>query len=66
MPDQNISLLNAAIRAGHALGCGVLADGVESEAQFLGLREIGCDAGQGPYFGQPMPAEMLHEALPPR
>ena len=48
------AIVHAAIEAGHALGCAVLADGVETEAQFAKLCEIGADEGQGPYFSQPV------------
>ncbi len=44
------AIVRAAIEAGHALGCRVLADGVETEQQFKLLEEIGCDEGQGSYF----------------
>ncbi len=50
------AILRVAIEAGHVLGCIVLADGVETEAQAAALQKIGCDQGQGAYFGQPMPA----------
>lgn len=53
------AIVQAAIKAGHALGCAVLADGVESEAQLAMLSEIGCDEGQGPYFSQPLAAAEL-------
>jgi len=51
-PDA--AIVHAAIEAGHALGCRVLADGVETQAQFTLLGQIGCDEGQGAYFGQPV------------
>ena len=50
------AIIRAAIEAGHALGCVVLADGVENEQQFKQLGQIGCDEGQGAYFGQPLSA----------
>ncbi|GAB2797441.1 hypothetical protein GCM10027040_25100 [Halomonas shantousis] len=39
----------------------VLAEGVESEAQFQLIREIGCDLAQGYYLGYPMPEHELYE-----
>jgi EAL domain-containing protein (putative c-di-GMP-specific phosphodiesterase class I) len=57
--QSDTAIVHAAINAGHALGCTVLADGVETEEQFMLLGQIGCDEGQGAYFSQPVsPAEM--------
>jgi EAL domain-containing protein (putative c-di-GMP-specific phosphodiesterase class I) len=54
--QADTAIVHAAIDAGHALGCKVLADGVETEPQFRLLAEIGCDEGQGAYFSQPVAA----------
>ncbi len=35
----------------------VIAGGIETQAQYLRLREQGCDEGQGYLFGRPQPAE---------
>ena len=56
---QDAAIVHAAIEAGHALGCRVLADGVETQAQYTLLGQIGCDEGQGAYFGQPVSAPEL-------
>lgn len=53
---SGVAIVRAAVEAGHALGCRVLADGVETEEQFLRLTEIGADEGQGPYFSPPVAA----------
>ncbi len=57
------AIVQAAINAGHVLGCAVLADGVEYESQFKRLTEIGCDEGQGPYFNQPVTAAEISAML---
>lgn len=44
-------------------GYKVIAEGVESEAQLVYLREHGCDEGQGYLFGRPMPATAFEELL---
>jgi EAL domain-containing protein (putative c-di-GMP-specific phosphodiesterase class I) len=53
------AIVHAAIDAGHALGCKVLADGIETEQQYKLLGEIGCDEGQGTYFSQPVTADEM-------
>lgn len=40
----------------HALGVKVVAEGVESAAQYEALRDLGCDEVQGYFSGRPMPA----------
>lgn len=54
--NTGVAIVRAAVEAGHALGCRVLADGVETEEQFQRLVEIGADEGQGPYFSAPVDA----------
>ena len=39
--------------------------GVEDSAQFLALRRMGCDIGQGYYFGRPMESEEIGRLLHP-
>jgi EAL domain-containing protein (putative c-di-GMP-specific phosphodiesterase class I) len=36
---------------------------VETAEQLATLRELGCDIGQGYYFGRPLPAEVLASRL---
>ncbi|MDE2089057.1 MAG: EAL domain-containing protein, partial [Gammaproteobacteria bacterium] len=51
--DQTI--VKTIIDMGHAMELTVIAEGVETEKQFLRLRELGCDRAQGYWFGRPMP-----------
>jgi EAL domain-containing protein (putative c-di-GMP-specific phosphodiesterase class I) len=60
-----IAIVRAAVEAGHALGCRVLADGVETEEQFIRLAEIGADEGQGPFFSQPADAAEMAAMFTP-
>jgi EAL domain-containing protein (putative c-di-GMP-specific phosphodiesterase class I) len=57
------AITRAAIEAGHALGCAVLADGVETQEQCMKLEEIGCDEAQGSFFCQPISASELKAKL---
>jgi len=53
---RNVSIVRAMIDVGHALGLTVVAEGVEDEAAVHQLAALGCDEGQGWYYGRPMPA----------
>jgi EAL domain-containing protein (putative c-di-GMP-specific phosphodiesterase class I) len=57
------AIVHAAVEAGHALGCTVLAEGVETAEQARLLEEIGCDEGQGQYFSPPLTAQELRARL---
>ncbi|WP_297491465.1 EAL domain-containing protein [Acidocella sp.] len=58
---SGVAIMRAAVEAGHALGCKVLAEGVEQEEQFLRLRDLGADEAQGPYFSPPVDAAEMAE-----
>ena len=45
------------------LGVGVIAEGVEGEAQRLGLHELGCSLGQGYLFSRPVDADGVRRLL---
>jgi diguanylate cyclase (GGDEF)-like protein len=53
-PDD-LALTSAIIAMAHSLGFTVVAEGVESEAQFELLRGRGCDFAQGYWLGRPVP-----------
>jgi diguanylate cyclase (GGDEF)-like protein/PAS domain S-box-containing protein len=55
----------AVCRAGAALGCPVIAKGVESEAHRDLLAEWGCDGMQGALFFPPMASDLLPSMLDP-
>lgn len=57
LASSTAALTHAAIEAGHALGCSVLADGVESATQYDLLRQARADEGQGAFFGHAIPGE---------
>jgi diguanylate cyclase (GGDEF)-like protein/PAS domain S-box-containing protein len=51
------------VRLGQSLQLQTVAEGVEDSAQFLALRRMGCDIGQGYYFGRPMEGDALGRLL---
>jgi diguanylate cyclase (GGDEF)-like protein/PAS domain S-box-containing protein len=52
---QDRAIVSAIISLAHDLGLRVVAEGVETLGQATRLREMGCDVGQGYFFGAPMP-----------
>lgn len=57
------SLLQSIIQLGKSLGLTVLAEGVETEAQYNFLRENGCDQIQGFYYSRPVDSSSIEEML---
>ncbi len=64
--ERSASLARSVIQIGHDMGLTVLAEGVETEAQFRFLRDAGCGEFQGYFFGRPVPLSgfSLAPALP--
>ncbi|NMG75685.1 putative bifunctional diguanylate cyclase/phosphodiesterase [Aromatoleum diolicum] len=57
--ESDHAITNAIIALAHKLGIKVLAEGVETQAQFDLLRQSGCDAIQGYLLSKPLPADAL-------
>ena len=55
--DRNISILTSVVDMSRKLGMQVVAEGVETEKQFLNLLDIGCDLFQGYFFSAAVPLE---------
>jgi diguanylate cyclase (GGDEF)-like protein/PAS domain S-box-containing protein len=53
------AIVDAVVRLGSALNLTVVAEGVETKAQAVALRELGCDRGQGYLFGRPVAASAV-------
>jgi diguanylate cyclase (GGDEF)-like protein len=47
-------IVQSTIELGHSLGLTVVGEGVETEAAYRTLREMGCDLAQGYLIGEPM------------
>jgi len=52
-------IVRSTIDLGHNMGLRVVAEGIESEAAWDILAEMGCDQGQGYYMSRPIPAAEL-------
>jgi len=55
--EDDAVLVKAIIAMAHGLGKKVIAEGVETEAQWRFLQDLGCDLAQGYYFSKPLPEE---------
>ena len=53
------AIVESVIRLAHSLGLSVTAEGIETEAQLLLLRSLGCDVGQGYWIGHPLEPDRL-------
>jgi len=60
--ESSMAIISAIAAMGHSLGLEVLAEGVETDAQFDLLKSIGCDLCQGFLFAKPMTADELVDA----
>jgi EAL domain-containing protein (putative c-di-GMP-specific phosphodiesterase class I) len=61
--SDNAELARTIVRLGQSLQLQTVAEGIEDSTQFLALRRMGCDIGQGYYFGRPMPAQDMERLL---
>jgi len=61
--SDNAELAWTVVRLGQSLQLQTVAEGVEDSAQFLALRRMGCDIGQGFYFGRPMEGDAMGRLL---
>jgi EAL domain-containing protein (putative c-di-GMP-specific phosphodiesterase class I) len=49
-------IVRAIVMLAHNLGLDVTAEGIETPEQLAGLRELGCESGQGYFFSKPVEA----------
>ncbi|MBL8520687.1 MAG: EAL domain-containing protein [Betaproteobacteria bacterium] len=54
--EQDAVIVESIVGLAHNLGYNVVAEGIEDRATLSRLTAIGCDEGQGYYFGRPMRA----------
>ena len=56
-------MISIVIDIANYLGVPVIAEGVETEEQYLALKELGCAIIQGYYFSKPVPAGEFEKFL---
>jgi diguanylate cyclase (GGDEF)-like protein/PAS domain S-box-containing protein len=54
---EDSAIVAAVVSMAHALGMVAVAEGVETAEQLAELRALGCEIGQGYYFGRPLPLD---------
>ncbi|MBR5636873.1 MAG: EAL domain-containing protein, partial [Pseudobutyrivibrio sp.] len=54
------AIVNAVVEMAHSMDIKIIAEGIENEAEFNAMKEIGVDFIQGFYFSKPLPE---HEFL---
>ncbi len=57
------SIIQCVLNLAKQLGIPVVAEGVETEEQYLYLKDSGCDVIQGYYFSKPVPKEEFLEKI---
>ena len=58
---DSATIVRSTIELSHSLKLQAIAEGVESEALWLQLSELGCDICQGYYVGKPLLANGFRE-----
>ncbi|WP_229726874.1 putative bifunctional diguanylate cyclase/phosphodiesterase [Sphingomonas alpina] len=58
---ESAAIVQSIVHLGRSLGLGVIAEGVETEAQVQALRVAGCSHLQGYYFSRPVALEIANE-----
>jgi EAL domain-containing protein (putative c-di-GMP-specific phosphodiesterase class I) len=53
------AIVSAIVGLAHGLGFRVVAEGIESAAQFQALRDLGCDEAQGYHLCRPVSGEQI-------
>ncbi len=61
--EDDAAITYASIQMAHGLGLEAVAEGIEDEATWLKLKEMGCDYGQGFWIAKPAPYDELLEWL---
>jgi EAL domain-containing protein (putative c-di-GMP-specific phosphodiesterase class I) len=57
--EGDTKIVRSTIDLGHNMGLRVVAEGIESEAVWRLLAELGCDQGQGYFMSRPIPGDQM-------
>jgi EAL domain-containing protein (putative c-di-GMP-specific phosphodiesterase class I) len=60
---DEMTLTRTIVQLGQGLGVTTVAEGLEHFDQYLALRRLGCDVGQGYYFSRPVPVGLAEKQL---
>jgi diguanylate cyclase (GGDEF)-like protein/PAS domain S-box-containing protein len=60
---HDVAIIEAVIALARGLNMEVTAEGIETNDQLTHLERLGCDNGQGYYFGRPMPSDSVTQLL---
>lgn len=63
---ESMAIVRAVTTLAGALAVPVCVEGIENEAAYDAVVTLGCQIGQGWYFGKPMPADQAVELLASR
>lgn len=61
--DRNLAIVSTILTLGQSLGLEIIAEGVETQAQFELLHEAGCFSFQGFLFSRPVSASSLADCI---
>ena len=56
---ESAKIVSAVVGLGRSLGLSVVAEGIETSQVAQLLRDLGCEVGQGWFFGRPVPAHRI-------
>jgi EAL domain-containing protein (putative c-di-GMP-specific phosphodiesterase class I) len=61
--SRESELVRTIVRMGEGLELVTVAEGIEDHRQYLELKRLGCELGQGFYFARPVPADEISSML---
>jgi diguanylate cyclase (GGDEF)-like protein/PAS domain S-box-containing protein len=62
--ESSFKIVHSIVTLSHNLFMGVIAEGVETDAQLAHLKELGCEYGQGYLVSSPLPKGEIEKMLP--